>query len=434
MKKLYASLAIASLLFLNQELTAQCFVAATHTVMTPCQIQFIGTGSMTSVLMWDFGDASNGTGNTPQHTYAANGTYTVCCIGLDMNGSPCDTACFPVTISGCSQSSSCTVVGTQIPNGPCSFTFIASGTASTYAWDFGDSQAGTGTTVQHTYSANGNYNVCVVGYDTTGAPCDTFCMTAAVTNCTLASCTIVGTQIPNGPCSFTFIVSGTAATYAWNFGDSQTGTGNTVQHTYAGNGTYQVCVIGYDAQSLSCDTFCMTAVVSNCTSSSCTVITTSTQITPCTVQFIATGLGAATYTWSFGDSQSGTGAAPQHTYASNGTYTACCVGLDSNGIACDTSCMTIVITGCVSGIEETEALEVKLFPNPVNEQLNVQLLSSGVEYWTITDITGREVLSGSVSSPTFAINTSGMPEGMYLLVLYSGENAVAGVRQIVLSK
>lgn len=428
-------LSIFSLSLSVYESKAQCQVFAFVNITSACGIIGSATGVNTITFMWDFGDASAGTGNAVTHNYAANGTYNVCCIGLDSTGFPCDTSCTSITITGCN-AASCTVASTQIPNGPCGFTFIASGTATTYGWTFGDSQTGTGATVQHTYAGNGTYQVCVVGYDALNVPCDTFCMTAVVTNCASSSCTIVGTQIPNGPCSFTFIASGIGVSnYTWTFGDSGTGTGATVQHTYTANGTYNVCVVGYDSSMVPCDTFCQTVTLTGCTGASCTVVATSITISPCTVQFIANGIGAANYSWTFGDTQTGTGATTQHTYSANGTYTVCCVAIDANGNPCDTSCFPVTITGCVSSISEYAATEIALYPNPVNQSLNVKLNDqSALTAWTITDIAGRVVLSGTVASSLFTVNTAGLPEGSYLMLFYGENNSVAGVRQIVKSE
>ena len=46
------------------------------------------------------------------------------------------------------------------------FTFTASGTSAfDYSWDFGDGTTGTGALATHTYSADGNYNVCLTATD-----------------------------------------------------------------------------------------------------------------------------------------------------------------------------------------------------------------------------------------------------------------------------
>ncbi len=434
MKSHLLVIAVVLFLFFGNESKAQCTVFTNVVNSSACGITAVATGIGSSTYTWDFGDASTGTGNTVTHTYAANGIYNVCCIGYDLSGNACDTFCSPVTISGCNSSSSCTVVGTQIATGTCSFTFIASGSgAVTYGWDFGDAQTGSGPTVSHTYSANGTYTVCVVGYDSSGFPCDTFCQTATATGCsTSSSCTIVGTQIPNGPCSFTFIANGIGVTnYSWTFGDSGTGMGPTVQHTYAANGTYNVCVVGYDSSMVPCDTFCMVVTVTNCSSSTCTVIATQIPMNACTVQFIATGIGVTTYAWNFGDTQTGTGATISHTYTTNGTYNVCCVGYDASGAPCDTACIVTVITGCVNGVAEYSNTEISLFPNPVNTVLNVKVDQNIVTNWRMTDISGREVSNGSINASAFAIDMTAHAEGLYFVLFYDFEGSLIGVKEVV---
>lgn len=56
-------------------------------------VDFSGTATNETSVSWDFGDGNTGTGNTPQHTYTANGTYIVCFTATNSCGSVdfCDT-------------------------------------------------------------------------------------------------------------------------------------------------------------------------------------------------------------------------------------------------------------------------------------------------------------------------------------------------------
>jgi len=53
------------------------------------------------------------------------------------------------------------------------------GTISTYTWDFGDTQTGTGIIINHTYSTYGTYNVTLTVTDTEGLS-NTFTQTIRV--------------------------------------------------------------------------------------------------------------------------------------------------------------------------------------------------------------------------------------------------------------
>src|SRR5262249_17460897 len=103
---------------------------------------------------WTFGDGSTGSGPTPSHIYATDGTYTVGLVvsdGVDSHSasttaSVTDTA--PVARPGGPY--------TGFKNAPFRVdggaSSDANGDALTHHWDFGDGTTGTGRTIGHTYA------------------------------------------------------------------------------------------------------------------------------------------------------------------------------------------------------------------------------------------------------------------------------------------
>lgn len=204
---------------------------------------------------WNFGDGStHGTGATPSHTYAANGTYTVTLTVTD-NGGATNAVSHNVTVAAnvaptASFTSSCT-------NLACTFNGSGSsdpdGSISSYDWNWGDGTThGTGVTPSHTYAAAGTYPVTLTVTDNQGA-------TGAVSN----NVTVTAANVPPTAAftsSCTFLVcnfngstssdpDGTISSYSWNFGDgSALGTGATPSHTYAAAGTYTVTLTVTDNQ------------------------------------------------------------------------------------------------------------------------------------------------------------------------------------------
>lgn len=123
----------------------------------------------------------------------------------------------------------------------------ADGTITTFAWDFGDGETGTGQTTTHTYSSAGNYTVTLTVTDDDGATGTT---TAEVTVAEPANQDPIADA--GGPYNGTAgesisfdgsgsaDIHGTIVSYEWDFGDGNTGMGETVTHTYDSEGTYDV--------------------------------------------------------------------------------------------------------------------------------------------------------------------------------------------------
>lgn len=69
-------------------------------------------------------------------------------------------------------------------------------------------------------------------------------------------------------------------------------------------------------------------------------------------------------------------------------------------------------------------IEASIFPNPVNNTLNIDLQSSDVKetVFQIINITGQKVFEGKFTEPTTAIDVSSFPRGLYILRIQTSEN------------
>lgn len=119
---------------------------------------------------------------------------------------------------------------------------------------------------------------------------------------------------------------GDALTYTWNFGDGATATGASVTHTYASasGSPYTVTLVVSDGNATDDATASVTVVASSTTNQAPTAV--AAVPAQCTAGVACTGFDGSgssdpdgdplTYTWSFGDGTTATGASVAHTYAS----------------------------------------------------------------------------------------------------------------------
>jgi gliding motility-associated-like protein len=202
-----------------------------------------------------------------------------------------------------------------------------------YIWDFGDGSPKVNTTdfnIAHTYMAVGKYRVMLVSIDSsTCNVADTAYLTIRAGNNKalldfspnkLPPCTNLSYRFDNT--SNSFLNNFGPQSFTWDFGDGtaplMTGT-QSVTHTYAGPGTYQVKLTLEDT--------------SFCNSPDDTVKTVrlspnlkaqfnspATGCVPYNAVFENTSLGGLNFIWDFGDGTTSTVDNPSHFYANVGTY------------------------------------------------------------------------------------------------------------------
>lgn len=211
---------------------------------------------------WDFGDGSNSTVANPMKSYSAPGTYAVTLIIASAGGCR-DTVIQTVVVpagSACNAAISTTVSGATL-------VATSSGSVGAYTtsqWDFGDGSAPAfGDTVTHTYTSTGNFTVCVVIQDSLSGCFDSACDTIYATGTSGPSCDADFYTFPDTSGTYGIMAvntsTGTNLNYLWDFGDGNTSTLAYPMHTYAGTGTYVVCLTVSD--STCSDTHCDTIAV-----------------------------------------------------------------------------------------------------------------------------------------------------------------------------
>jgi len=150
----------------------------------PYTAVFNNTSLAGRTFRWDFGDGTSSSQTSPQHLYAAVGTYTIKLVAID--SSTCNIADSTVFTIAVRDNPTAGIGFSPDPteaNTPVIFTNNSFG-ANRYKWLFGDGDTlntvRIDTIVRHLYNASGTYNACVIAYNDAGCA-DTSCVPVPVT-------------------------------------------------------------------------------------------------------------------------------------------------------------------------------------------------------------------------------------------------------------
>ncbi len=285
---------------------------------------------------------------------------------------------------------------------------------SAYMWDFGDGNSGMGRTVRHIYVDGGRYDVELVTSacgksDTTMIKVRVISAPAYDINAS-ATAVCVGNSI-----TFDAIQLGsiTANELVWSFGDGTVDSGASVTYTFNDPGTYNVILM---------------AVGDSCSSQRTISVTVTPNVPPVanfiynylgdgTTQFFNLSTNATSFVWYFGDGDSSLLPNPVHTYTANGTYTITLIATNPCGFV-DTFEQTITITDLSTvDVELVESgSTIVVHPNPIDEFLRIKLptnYDSGVML-VIRDMTGKIILSQTITENSTSVNTSSLTVGTYI--------------------
>jgi gliding motility-associated-like protein len=225
--------------------------SATFTASTVClgtPTTFTNTSVNGTSYAWTFGDAGTAAVQTPTHTYAVAGTYSVTLL-VTATGGCTNTVTVPVSVyglpvAGFTNSSVCVNVATA-------FTDISTvgspETINQWAWDFGDGTTGLAENPSHLFSTPGTFTVNLLA--TTDKQCmDT--ISHVVTIYPLPVVAFAGDSLLHcSPWCVNFtdastVGVGTITHWTWNFGDGTPTVSQNVfgveKHCYTSPGTYGV--------------------------------------------------------------------------------------------------------------------------------------------------------------------------------------------------
>ncbi len=354
------------------------------------------TGTVTG-WQWDFGDGASSTDQHPGHTYPAPGTYTYCLIATNDCGYS-DTICGTVTVCdtlAANYSHITDILATT-------FTDL-SNEAISWTWDFGDGVTSTDQNPVHGFTAPGVYNVCLAVTNACGED-DTICQ--AVTICGVPTAAYLA-EVDGLAAQFTDWSTGVVDDWHWDFGDGNSSSDQNPEYTYPADGTYNVCLVAGNSCGYS-NTICQDVTVCGYPEASFTMSPDGL-----TIDFTdqSTGNNINSWDWSFGDGNTSDEQNPSHTYAATGTYEVCLI-VQKNCGSQDTICQDVVID--FSGISEQPQLVLNGYPNPTDGLFHInftdELQNAQLE---ITDLTGKVILTQSVSGTFTETDVAELASGFY---------------------
>lgn len=219
------------------------FTASPTSGGEPLTVQFFdtSTGSPTS-WHWDFGDGATSPLQSPVHTYAAPGTYTVALTAGTSGGST--TLVRPAYIQVSQLFPVADFTATPTLGGvPLNVTFtdLSTGTPTAWSWDFGDGNNSTAQDPSHEYASPGLYTVTLTvsnsfGSDSLEKP--EYVHAAEFPHADFnASETMLYT---NQWVDFFDLSTGDPAEWLWDFGDGTNATWSNPWHAYSQPGNYTV--------------------------------------------------------------------------------------------------------------------------------------------------------------------------------------------------
>lgn len=136
----------------------------------PYEAKFDNTSQGGISFLWDFGDGTTGTDDSPMHLYNTLGTYTITLTASDpASCNLTDVTTFAITVSEKPTAAFDFQPTHPIENVFTEFSNHSIGAIS-YLWDFGDGDTSSQLNPRHVFPATGTYNVCLTAINQYACP------------------------------------------------------------------------------------------------------------------------------------------------------------------------------------------------------------------------------------------------------------------------
>ncbi|MEM7373086.1 MAG: PKD domain-containing protein [Bacteroidota bacterium] len=316
----------------------------------PLTVNFSNTSTPGSYPLsswsWDFGNGQSSSFTNAVQTFVTPGGYAVQLIATDDFGCQ-DTISHTITVYHspdaqfmASDSISCAPIGLQ---------FLDQSTQgdapiNSWSWEFGDGSGSNQQFVNHTYAADGVYDVKLTVTDANGCQDSLHKNQYIRLSHPVADFSMTNNQVcPGTFLSFldTSTPDTTLTNWLWDFGDGQSSTLQHPTHMYSTGGNYTVSLTITNV--LGCShTVNKTSVVDILPAPVATF--TPTVLRDChpfnagfTDHSVGTSSPIVDWLWTFGDGDSSTAQNPVHLYGQSGTYTVSLTITDNNGCQASSS-------------------------------------------------------------------------------------------------
>ena len=163
---------------------------------------------------------------------------------------------------------------------------------------------------------------------------------------------------------------------------------------------------------------------------------------------LSSGNGNLSYLWDFGDGTTSLQQYPTHQYGVPGQYIICLTVTslqDSTSCSdtyCDSSSVQKIASGFLmsqisiipqstTGVKKlTKPLNVVAYPNPINNELIVEISKEQPCKYVITDAIGKLILNGTLTQSKSMINTSNLEKGFYNLMIIDYNNQSVNIKLV----
>ena len=343
-----------------------------------------------SSATWTFGDGSSSFTRSPpatqSHTFASPGTDTVTLNTVDTYGNVASVSHVVEVTNAIAAFSSSPGVATT--NSAVQFDGSSSattGASPSYAWSADDGWTSTDVTPTHAFATAGTHAVTLTISNGTdqdsithyvkvdAPPISNFAVTTAHPRTTYPVAFDGSSSTESG---------GSIATYQWDFGDDTTGSGSTPAHTYTTAGTYTVSLIVTDQDGNTSTPVARQVTVASSPTASFTT-SPAAPVAGSSVSFDGSSSGEpggsiSSYSWSFGDGQTGAGVNPTHVYASSGTYSVVLTITDANGqTAQATEALTVAAKPAVAPVRGVPTALIAVKASPAVAAVSVRFSGAG---------------------------------------------------------